>query len=114
MAEKRTGFNFGTEVDGKWYKRYMGKGMVLRGLGKYWLDDHGLYFLRHLTTRPLFIPFSEIKDVRRGEWHSGRWGQGNVVIKIIWGDGLSSGFILGKDKDEAGEIIKDLQSRISQ
>ena len=48
MIKKRRGHYLGTEVDGKWWSRYRKDGFFARGLGKYWIENSFLYFLRHL------------------------------------------------------------------
>jgi len=113
MTEKKSGYYFGTEVDGKWYRRYMGQAMFIRGNGKYWFCQDGLYFHKYLTSRPLFIAFADMKDVQTGAWHSGKWGQGHVVVKIIWGDQLSSGFFFTRDKNEVTKIVEDIRAKIA-
>ena len=112
---QKNGYYFGTEINGKWYRRYMKDGMLARGTGKYWFDEYGLSFLRMLTTNPIVIPFSSMYDVKLGKWHSGRWGQGYSVIKIFWKDNdmkLSSGFILSKHAPEALELVEFLKKKI--
>lgn len=114
--ERENGYYFGTEISGKWYRRYMKSGMLARGNGDYWFDENGLNFLRMLTSKPMVIPFSAMQGIQTGKWHSGRWGQGCTVIKVLWSDNnqeLSSGFILAKNKTEEKEILDFLEKKIS-
>ncbi len=99
----------GTEIDGKWWKRYRKDKLLMRGNGEYWCDGQGFYFRRYLTTEPIFIPFRAIRTVKLGAWHSGRWAFGQLILKIIWEKEnlcLSSGFIISKDL-EATRNLKD-------
>lgn len=115
--EKKSGYYFGTEIFEKWWKRYRQWGFFARGLGKYWIGDDGLYFHRYLTREPLIISFSDIKEVKSGKWHGGRWGHGQIVTKLIWFDGeniLSSGFILGKNEVEIIAVHNIILSHINK
>jgi len=112
---KAIGYYFGTEINEKWWKRYTKDNLFARGTGEYWFDKKGVYFLRFLTVKPIFIPYDSITEIKTGKWHSGRWGQGHMVIKILWVKDsikLSSGFILSKDKKKAQEILSELQKSI--
>ncbi|MDF2537315.1 MAG: putative integron cassette protein [Herbinix sp.] len=114
--ERKDGYYFGTEIEGKWYRRYMAKGMLARGTGKYWFDETALSFLRMLTAKPIRIPYASIYDIKTGKWHSGRWGQGYNVIKVLWTENdrkLSSGFILSKNNPEVSEIVNYLKKKIT-
>ena len=112
--EQRTGYYFGTEINGKWYRRCNRDGLLARGRGKYWFDEKGVFFLRTMTKNPIMISYSDIYDIQTGSWHSGRWGQGHPVVKILWhenGISLSSGFIFTKNKIEVTNIVNLLKSK---
>ena len=42
----KKGNYFGTEIDGKWWKRYRAKGFFARGNGEFTMDEEGIRFLR--------------------------------------------------------------------
>jgi hypothetical protein len=109
------GYYFGTEVDGRWWKRYRGKAFFARGNGEFWFDEQGLHFRKLLTTTPLSIPFSEMKGVRLGRWHAGKWGGGRPVLKIDFGrsgEALTAGFLLAKEWDRMESFASDLRAKI--
>ena len=108
MAHRR-GHYLGTEIDGKWWKRYTRHKLFARGLGEYWYDSEALYFRRYLTSMPIRIPFEKVAALRTGRWHAGRWAGPCTVIKFDWsrdGLALSSGFVLAKNRDEVASIIE--------
>ena len=113
---EKTGLYLGTEIDEKWWKRYKKHKLLARGNGKYWGDDQGFYFLRHLTQEPILIPLKNITKFKIGKWHSGRWCFGYPILKIIWSKDkqkLSSGFLLSKNKDDIKKIIAELNDKIA-
>ena len=115
--EKNTGLYLGTEINEKWWRRYMRDGMFARGNGEYWWDDQGFYFIRYLTKKPIFIPFSKAYKTKLGTWHSGRWCMGNFIVKILWQKDdlrLSSGFLISKYKEDAVRLESELQDKITR
>jgi len=88
------------------------------GTGKYWFDGSGFYFLRYLTSRPIYIPLSEIIQIQLGTKHAGRWAMGNLIVKIIWRKDnltLSSGFLVSKKREDvkafkADDLVKSQNS----
>lgn len=89
------GAYLGTEINGKWWRRFRKAGFFARGNGEYWLDDTGLFFHRLLTRDPLHIPLEAMDSLKIGKWHGGRWLLGHPVLKVLWsfqGERLSSGF----------------------
>lgn len=109
--EHRSGYYFGTEVNGRWWHRGHGDALFARGNGEYWYDGEALYFLRYLTLRPLVIPFAKVTGLSIGRWHAGRWGMGRPVIKIHWRRGeqeLISGFALARNPAEARRLLREL------
>lgn len=110
--DKNKGLYLGTEINEKWWKRYTKDKLFMRGNGEYWYDDKGFYFLRNFTKEPIFIPFSEILEIKMGKWHSGRWAYGRPVIKIVWRQDnlkLSSGFIVSKNKEDTIKLVEKLK-----
>ncbi|MGQ9471540.1 MAG: PH-like domain-containing protein [Candidatus Aminicenantales bacterium] len=110
--EKRRGHYLGTEIDGKWWKRYGKNQFLARGLGDYWQNEEGFYFLRYATQEPIFIPFRQALTIKTGKWHFGRWAMGRDIIKIVWqseGHELSSGFIVAGGKKETLLLKNDLE-----
>lgn len=115
--ERKSGYYFGTEINEKWWRRYMSDGFLARGNGHCWIDENGIYFLRRLTRKPIFIPFQSIKDIKTGKAHAGKWVPGITVLKIIWerdGKLLSSGFIIGRGKDDLMEFKQVLEKYIKR
>lgn len=115
MGKKR-GHYLGTEVDGKWWKRYRQDNMFLRGNGEYWYDEGAFYFRRYLIRSVITIPFHEITDIKMGNWHCGRWSWGQPIIKLLWnrqGKPLVSGFVLSRELSESLEIMATLRKLIS-
>jgi hypothetical protein len=113
--DRRRGHYLGTEIDGKWWKRYTKEGFFARGNGEYWYDDEAFYFLRYLTKDPIVIPFGTVSAAKAGTWHVGRWGSGNLIVKLFWahqGQSLSSGFILSHQKPEALRLLDEIRQRV--
>jgi hypothetical protein len=111
----RRGHYLGTEVDGKWWRRYRGGGFFARGNGTYWADSEAFHFLRYLTRTPLVIPFARVSSVETGARHAGRWCMGIPIVKIVWEDGvhrLSSGFVVSREGREIDGVVSELRSRI--
>lgn len=106
----------GTELDGKWWRRYRANGFFARGNGRYWWDEDAFYFLRLLTKSPLKIPFDRVVDVRTGRSHAGRSGLWLRILKIDWTDGghqLSSGLFVSKDALEVENLAAELRALAS-
>lgn len=113
--ERRPGSYLGTEIDGKWWKRFRGEGFFARGNGEWWIEGGALYFRRFLTQTPLVIPFDKVTEVKIGTWHSGRWILGRPIFKVFWGrEGLrlSSGFYLESDRRRAMELLAMLEEQV--
>jgi hypothetical protein len=113
---KRKGHYFGTEINEKWWKRYMKDKLFARGTGKYWYDNTGFSFRRYLTKSVIEFRYEDIIELKTGTWHAGKWGGGQPIMKIIWEkDGviLSSGFLLSKHRDVTEKIIRDFRNYIS-
>lgn len=112
--ERHQGYYAGTEINGKWWKRYKKAGFFARGNGEYWIDDTGFCFRRTLTRHAFCIPFAQVVDIRLGRSHAGRWIPKGQMVKIIWRAGgrtLSSGFVLSRSKRETATIIAQLRLR---
>lgn len=114
-TEKKPGQYLGTEVDEKWWRRYWKHGLLARGAGEFWLDDNAFCFRRHLTKTPIMIPYGDMLEVKLGKWHSGRFGAGGPVVKILWKTAqshLSSGFIFSRNEKETQVLVEEIRSRI--
>ena len=106
---RESGHYFGTEIDGKWWKRYKKQHMFARGKGFYWHDDEAFYFRRLLTKTPMAIPFAQVTGFVTGKWHAGQWAGGRKVLKIEWendGQRLSSGFTVAGDPEALASALK--------
>jgi hypothetical protein len=116
--EKQRGHYLGTEIEGKWWRRYMRDGFFARGNGEYWYDERAFYFRRYLTRDPLVIPFRRVSEVQVGRWHAGRWAWGTLIVKLIWKKddlSLSSGFVLSRGESQTRQLlIEDLERRLSR
>ncbi len=115
VMSRRRGHYFGTEIDGKWWKRYRRDGFFARGAGEFWLDGEALRFRRYLTKTPLVFRYADIREVRTGRWHAGQWGIGRPVVKLIWekgGQRLSSGFLLVKSEQDAEVLLGEIRRRM--
>ena len=55
---------FGTEIDGKWWKRYTKNKLFARGAGEYWYDDNSFNFRRYLTQTPRVFHYQDIVESR--------------------------------------------------
>jgi hypothetical protein len=113
--DRRRGRYLGTEIDGKWWKRYMKDGLMMRGNGVHWYDRSTFWFLRYLSQDPIAIPFEKMTGVRVGTWHAGRWALGLPIIKFVWenqGQSLTSGFVLAYESQEALRILEELKQCI--
>lgn len=114
-AEDRRGHYFGTEVDGKWWRRYSSDGLLARGIGEFRIETSALFFRRYLTEIPIVIPFGDVLDVKIGKWHSGRWAGGAPVVKIVWRKSdtrLSSGFVFSRDARETDVLVQEIRSHM--
>jgi hypothetical protein len=108
----KKGNYFGTEIDGKWWKRYRATTFFARGNGGFSMDADGIHFLRTLTTQPLSIRWAEATDVNLGKSHAGRWAMGRPVLKIGFerdGQSLTAGFYLSSDWEEMQRFAADLR-----
>ncbi len=115
--QKKKGNYLGTEIDNKWFKRYMKDGMLARGNGSFWLDAGGINFHRLLTRKPLRIKWEEIEDTCIGNWHAGKWLFGFPILKIYFrrnGLNLSAGFFLDNNRKVMEKFCSDLKSRIAK
>ena len=114
--EEKQGYYAGTEVGGKWWKRYTRAPFFARGSGEYWYDEQSFYFRRYLTQEPLVIPFRYVGDVQIGCWHAGTWAWGTPIVKLIWenddGLSLSSGFVLSRSESQARQVIEEIERRL--
>ena len=114
MASNYTSVNgkyFGTEIEGKWWKRYTKGKMLSRGNGTFLYDKQSISFLRKLTKTPISIDFEDILEIKSGKWHAGQWAAGRQVIKVIWKNNnqlLSSGFTISKTTEKSDEILSEL------
>lgn len=111
MLKGIAGKYFGTEIDEKWWKRYTKDKMLARGNGEFSYDQDAIKFLRKLTKSPIEIYFNEIEDIKIGKWHSGQWGAGQTIIKVVWkknGQILSSGFSIAMNDTETSNVISEL------
>ncbi len=112
LINEVSGNYLGTEINGKWWKRFKKNKMFARGNGKFWADNENIYFHRRLTKEPFLIAFKDITDFSTGKWHSGKWLMGYSALKIIWqknGLNLSSGFFLSKSDEDIYNLINKLK-----
>lgn len=111
-----TGSYLGTELNGKWWKRYRQDGFFVRGNGHCTLEQDALAFKRLLMKQPLRIPYGAITGVRQGTWHAGKWLAGRPIVKIDWtapdGSAVSSGIGLGKH-ETAEALMTALETRMN-
>ena len=111
----KKGNYFGTEIDGKWWKRYRAPAFFARGNGEFWMDEKGIHFQKLLTKTPLTIRWSEASGASLGKSHAGRWALGRPILKIAFrreGENLSAGFYLSSDWSEMEAFASDLDRRI--
>ena len=116
-ANRRRGNYLGTEIDEKWWKRYLKDKLFARGSGEYWYDDKAFYFRRYLTRTPIVIPFEKVSEIKVGKWHAGKWLAGAPIVKLIWdknGVHLSSGFHISGKRAQTDSVVSDLKERISK
>jgi hypothetical protein len=110
------GHYLGTEIEGKWWKRYRKDGFLARGNGEYWFDENTFYFRRYLTKKPLEIPLRKIFRFEIAKAHAGQWIFRRRVLKLFWEkDGviLSSGFVVARNQQETEAIMADVQRQIN-
>ena len=111
--DKKRGHYLGTEIDGKWWRRYSRDGFLARGNGEFQVDARTLQFRRYFIKTLIVIPLSDVRDVKLGKWHSGRWAGGAPVVKILWTKGdtlLCSGFVFSRDAREIDVLVRKIQS----
>ena len=114
MINEISGKYLGTEINGKWWKRYRKNKMFTRGDGKFYADDKMIYFYRSLTNDPISIDIKDITGFSIGKWHSGKWMMDYPVLKVNWQkDGLilSSGFFLYKNESDIRSLINKLTNK---
>ncbi|MEW5754969.1 MAG: hypothetical protein AB1810_01565 [Pseudomonadota bacterium] len=110
------GHYLGTEIDETWWRRYRRDHLFARGNGRYHIDRQGLHFKRYFLT-PFSIPFTQVRMVKLGKWHAGRWAGGRPVVKLCWehrGEHLCSGFVLTRDWAVAEELQQRLNTLLRQ
>jgi len=103
----------GTELGGRWWKRYRAPGFFARGRGRFWFQDGELRFHRELTKELTRIPLDRIREVSIGTWHAGKWLARRPIVKLAWEDGgerLSSGFGFG-DRASADAFVAAVEER---
>jgi hypothetical protein len=108
------GSYYGTEVAGKWWRRYREKGFFARGNGEFWMDESGIHFRKLLTSTPLSIRWDEITDAHLGKSHAGRWAAGRPVVKVGFVRNeldLCAGFQLSPDWPTMEQFARDITAR---
>ena len=113
---KKKGNYFGTEIGGRWWKRYRAPAFFARGNGELWFDEEGLHFLKTLTKSPLTITWAEGTAAELGKWHAGRWALGRPVLKVAFRRNdleLVAGFYLSSDWPEMEQLAADLAGRFT-
>jgi hypothetical protein len=113
--ENRVGSYLGTEIDGKWWKRYKEHHFFARGLGEWRFTDQGFSFQRALTRAPLIIPYHLVTTIGTGTWHAGQWLMGRTLVKVYWSqEGLSlcSGFFVSRLNEETQRFALELERRV--
>ena len=107
----KPGHYLGTEIDEKWWSRYRKDGLFARGNGDYWIANNCFYFKRYLTKTDIVIPLNEVREIKTGEWHAGRWAGGATVLKLIWikrSMRISSGFVVSKNTAETNRLVETI------
>ncbi len=110
----KQGHYFGTEIDGKWWRRYRAPGFFARGNGEFDLDVIGIHFKRKLAKELLHIGWDEITSTDVGKWHAGQWGGRRPVLKVSFhrdGLALTAGFTLSTAWPEVEKLATDIQSK---
>lgn len=113
----KRGSYYGTEIDGKWWRRYRAAGFFARGNGELWLDATGLHFRKVLTRVPLSISWDEVTAFRLAKWHCGRPGYGHPLLKVDFvraGMNLTAGFRLPGDPGEMERFVEDLGDKLNR
>ena len=101
---------FGTEVGGRWSKRFRAPGFFARGNGTYRFEEGELRYHLALTKDLTVIPLEQVTDVTTGTRHAGKWLAGKPIVKVMRerdGQQLSSGFGFA-DRVSADAFIADL------
>jgi hypothetical protein len=113
----KRGNYFGTEVGGKWWKRYREAGFFARGNGEFDLDATGISFRRKLTQDPLVISWYEISTADLGKWHAGRWAMGHPILRVEFvrdGQTLCAGFLLSREWSDMETLAAEITQRATQ
>ncbi len=106
----------GTEMGGRWWRRYGRGGFFARGNGRMWTDPQGLYFHRYLTAQPMLIPWTQVRSIESGVFHAGRWAWGLPITKVFWqseGAELGSGFLISGPRLAQGEPLRTLRRELA-
>jgi hypothetical protein len=117
LMRVKKGSYFGTEIDGKWWKRYRAATFFARGNGEFSMDTDGIHFLRTLTSQPLSISWTETTEARLGKSHAGRWAMGRPILKVGFvrdGQSLTAGFSLSSDWEAMQRLADDLQRKMAR
>ena len=112
----KKGNYFGTEIGGKWWRRYRASTFFARGNGEFWFDEEGIHFLRAMTKKPLTIEWPEVGSATLGRAHAGRWAMGRPVLKIAFsrdGEELVAGFYLSREWDDMSKLADNLNAKVS-
>ena len=103
----------GTEVDGRWWRRFRAPGFFASGNGTHRFEEDELRFQRALTKELTRIPLAKITGVTIGTWHAGTWHAGKPIVKVAWeadGRRLSSGFGFA-DRPSADAFVAEIRTR---
>ncbi len=97
---RRRGIYVGTlRLQQPWYARMMKhQSFPAKGLGEYWYDYKGFYFVGSESSRGLVIPSETIIRVDTGFRHGTTLSR-SKILKIVWRSGaekVSSGFIVSE------------------
>jgi hypothetical protein len=113
VMRAKAGWHVGTEMGGRWWRRYADRAFSIRGFGHLWSDKRGLYFHRWLTGEPPSLSDSQLESIASGAFHAGRWAWGLPIFKVRWrgnGEGRSSGCLLSGDRAARLETLDLLRS----
>lgn len=113
----KQGSYFGTEIAGKWWKRYREQGFFARGNGDFDLDATGISFHKKLTKEPLVVSWDEISSADLGKWHAGRWAMGRPILRVEFvrdHQKLCAGFHISRDWAAMETLASEITQRAAQ
>lgn len=109
------GTYYGTEIGGKWWKRYAKDGWLSSFKADIWVDARGLNFRKRGAKTVLTIPRHSITGLTAGRWHVGRWSW-KPILKVQWtknGVSMLCGFVMSGGEKNTLQMASQIGALIT-